>query len=124
MAYITTYYRDDKEMSLEKFKKIFDEDLKKENESLGWDISGAVCSDWGEGRDIELNGHEYKCRTVETYDSAKELFDDFMLEGCYDILFDVLKEMPETEIFNIVSKMKCVDVEDGKLMLKDKNDWY
>lgn len=123
MDCITTYYRDDKEMSFEEFEKIFDEDLEKENESLGWDIKGAVYSDWGNGRDVELNGHEYKCRTVEIYDSAKELFDDFMFEGYYDMLFDVLKEMSETEIFNIVSKLKCVDVKDGKLMLKDKNDW-
>lgn len=123
MDYITTYYRDDKEMSVEDFKKIFKEDLKKENESLEWDISGAVYSDWGEGRDIEINGHEYKSRTIEIYDSAKELFDDFMFEGYYDMLFDVLKEMSETEIFNIVSKMKCVDVKDGRLMLKDKHDW-
>lgn len=124
MGCITTFYRDDKEISFEEFKKIFKEDLEKENATLGWDISGAVYSDWGNGRDVELNGHEYKCRTVELYDSAKELFDDFMFEGYYDILFDVLKAMSETEIFNIVSKMKCVDVKDGKLMLKDKNDWY
>ena len=124
MDYITTYYRDDKEISFEEFKKIFKEDLEKENETLGWDISGAVYSDWGNGRDVTLNKHEYKCRTVSLYNSAKELFDDFMSEGYYDILFDVLKEMSEDEIFNIVSKMKCVNVQDGKLMLKDTNDWY
>lgn len=123
MDYITTYYRDDKEISVEEFKKLFKEDLKKANESLRWDISGAVYSDWSEGRDVELNGHEYKCRTIEIYDSAKELFDDFMFEGYYDMLFDVLKEMSEAEIFTIVSKMKCVDVKDGKLLLKDRHDW-
>ena len=29
MDYITTYYRDDKEISFEEFKKIFEEDLEK-----------------------------------------------------------------------------------------------
>lgn len=124
MDYITTYYRDDKEISFEEFKKIFEEDLEKENETLTWDISGAVYSDWGNGRDVTLNGHEYKCRTVRLYNSAKELFDDFMLVGDYDILLDVLKEMSENEIFNIASKMNCVNVQDGKLMLKDTDDWY
>lgn len=123
MDYITTYYRDDKEISFEELKKIFKEDLEKENEVLGWDISGAVYSDWGEGVDVKLNGHEYKCRTSEIYDSAKELFDDFMFYGEPELILDVLKQMTEEEIFNIVSRMKCVNIKDGKLILKDKHDW-
>lgn len=123
MDYITTYYRDDKEISFKEFQKMFEEDLEKENEDCTWDIRGAVYSDWGNGRDVELNGHEYKCRTDSLYDSAKELFEEFLLDGDCEMLLDVLKKMPETEIFNIVSKMECVNVKDGKLILKDKMDW-
>lgn len=123
MDYITTYYRDDKAISFEEFKKVFEEDLEKENECRIWDIRGAVYSDWGNGHDVVLNEHEYKCRTDSLYDSAKELFEEFLLDGDYEMLIDVLKEMPEAEIFNIVSKLECVNVKDGKLILKDKMDW-
>lgn len=121
MDCITTYYRDDKEISFEEFKKIFKEDLEKENETLGLDI--AIYTDWSDEGELVLNEYKYKCRTIRLYNSAKELFDEFMLEGCYDMLFDVLKEMSENEIFNIVSKMSCVNVQDGKLTLKDTADW-
>lgn len=123
MNYITTYYRDDKEISFAEFKKIFDDDLKKETEIHGWDMRSSVYIDWCNGHDITLNKHEYKCRTVELYDSAKELFDNFMFVGDYYMIIDVLKEMSEDEIFNIVSKLKCVNIKDGKLILKDKHDW-
>ena len=123
MDYITTHFRDRKELSFEEWSKMIDEDLDKENESLGWNISGAVYSDLGNGRDIELNGHYYQRRTNILYDSAKELFDDLMSDGQYDVILDVLKKMTEKEIYNIVSKMKCVNVKDNKLLLKDEKDW-
>ena len=124
MKYIVTHLRDGKELSFEEWKKMFDEDLDKENESLTWDISGAVYSDLGNGRDIDLNGHYYERKTDKLYDSAKELFEDLMDDGHYHVIFDVLKEMSEEEIFNIVSKMQCVDVKDSKCLLKDEKDWY
>ena len=123
MNYITTHFRDGKELSFDEWKRIFNEDLDKENKSLGWDISGAVYSDLGNGRDIILNGHSYQRRTNILYDSAKELFDDLMWDGEYEVIFDVLKEMTEKEIFNIVSKIKCVNIQEDKLLLKDKMDW-
>lgn len=123
MDYITTHFRDGKELSFEEWNKMIDEDLDKKNESLGWNISGAVYSDLGNGRDIELNGHYYQRRTDILYDSAKELFDDLMSDGQYDVILDVLKKMTEKEIYNIVSKMKCVNVKDNKLLLKDEKDW-
>lgn len=123
MNYITTHFRNGKELSFDEWKRMFNEDLDKENKSLGWDISGAVYSDLGNGRDIELNGHFYQRRTNILYDSAKELFDDLMCDGEYEVIFDVLKEMTEEEIFNIVSKIKCVNIQEDKLLLKDKMDW-
>lgn len=124
MDYITTHFRDGKELSFEEWKKMFNEDLDKENESLTWDISGAVYSDLANGRDIDLNGHYYERKTDKLYGSAKELFEDLMDDGHYDVIFDVLKEMSEKEIFNIVSKIHCVNIKDDKLLLKDEKDWY
>ena len=123
MKYITTYLRDGKELSVEEWKKMFEEDLDKENESLTWDISGAVYSDLANGRDMDLNGHYYERKTDRLYDSAKELFEDLIDDGHYDVIFDVLKEMSEKEIFYIVSKMQCVNITDNKLLLKDEKDW-
>ena len=123
MKYITTYLRDDKELSVEEWKKMFKEDLDKENESLTWDISGAVYSDLANGRDMDLNGHYYERKTDRLYDSAKELFEDLIDDGHYDVIFDVLKEMSEKEIFYIVSKIQCVNITDNKLLLKDEKDW-
>lgn len=123
IEYITTHLRDGKQVSNEEWNKMLKEDLAKENESLTWDISGAVYSDLGNGRDVELNGHYYERRTNMLYDSAKELFDDLMSEGQYDVILDALKEMTDEEIYNIVSKMKCVTVEAEKLLLKDEKDW-
>lgn len=121
--YITTYFRDNKELSHDEWSKMFKEDLRKENESSNWDISGAVYADLGNGRDIELNGHYYESRTDALYDSAKELFDDLMYDGHQDVILDVLNEMTEEEIFKIISKMKCVKAKDNKLLLKDEKDW-
>lgn len=121
--YITTHSRDGKQVSFEEWDKGIKEDLAKENENSTWDITGAVYSDLGNGRDIELNGHFYERRTNILYDSAKELFDDLMFDGQYDVIFDVLKEMTEDEIYNIVSRMSCVTVKDKKLLLKDEKDW-
>lgn len=123
VEYITTHLRDGEQVSNEEWSKMLKEDLAKENESLTWDISGAIFSDLGNGRDVELNGHYYESRTNMLYDSAKELFDDLMSEGQYDVILDTLKEMSEEEIFNIVSKMKCVITKDEKLLLKDEKDW-
>lgn len=123
VEYITTHLRDGEQVSNEEWSEMLKEDLAKENESLTWDISGAIFSDLGNGRDVELNGHYYESRINMLYDSAKELFDDLMSEGQYDVILDTLKEMSEEEIFNIVSKMKCVITKDEKLLLKDEKDW-
>ena len=123
MEYITTCFRDGTALPFEEWNKMIEEDLNKENESLTWDISGAVYTDLGNGRDIELNGHYYQRRTDTLYDSAKDLFNDLMFDGQYEVILEVLKEMTEEEIFGIVSKMKCVNVKDDKLLLKDEKDW-
>ena len=123
MEYFTTYYRDGKKISFEEFKMVFKEDLDKENESYAWDIRGAIYSDWNNGHDVALNGHEYKCRTDCLYNSARELLDDLMCYGDYEVIFDALKAMPDVEIFDIVSKMECVNIIGRRCILKDKKDW-
>lgn len=50
VEYIITHSIDGKQVSNEEWSKLLKEDLAKENESLTWDISGAVYSDLGNGR--------------------------------------------------------------------------
>ena len=123
--YITTYKRDGKEVSSEEWNKMLKEDIEKDVERFSFIIGykDAIYTDLSNGRDIELNGHYYETRTNSLYDSAKDLLDNLMFEGKYDVILKVLKEMPETEILNIVSRMKCINVKDGKLLLKDEKDW-
>lgn len=123
VEYITTYYRDGEPISHEEWSKMLDNDIKEENKYSTWNIAGAVYTDIGNGRDIEVNGHEYIGRTSLLYDSAKELLNDLMWEGHYEGIFDVLKQMTEEEVFNIVSKIEYVNIQDGKLLLKDEEDW-
>lgn len=123
MDYITTHFRDDIEISFKEWDKLIDEDIVTENKNLGWDITGAVSSDLGNSRDIYINGHSYKRRTVTVYDSAKELLDELIWDGHYDIICDVLKELSEEEIFTIISKIKYVTINDDKLLLRDEKDW-
>ena len=123
MNYINTYFRDGKSVSYEEWNKMLKEDIEKENKYSSWNVSDAIHSDIGNGRDVEANDHDYSSRTDILYDSAKELFEDLMCDGQYDVIFDVLKEMSEEEIFHIVSKMKCVNIKDNKLLLKDEKDW-
>ena len=123
MEYIVTRFRDGKEVSFEEWSKMLKEDVEKENEYSTWNISGAVYLDIGEGRDVEVNGHDYSQIIDSLYDSAKELLNDLIFDGHYDVILEVLKEMTEEETFTIVSKMKCVNVIDNKLLLKDEKDW-
>ena len=124
MKYIDTYFRDGKELSSEEWSQMLKIDLEIEQKSRNWDVAGVVYSDIGNGRDVEVNGHYYEQRTDFLYDSAKELFEDLMFEGHYDLIIDVLNEMDEEEIFTILSKSKCINVkENKKLLLKDEKKW-
>ena len=123
MKYIDTYFRDGKELSFEELKTIFKEDLNEEKKSFTWDISGSVYTDFYNGKDIELNGHVYATRTKILYDSAKELFNNLVTNGQSEIILEALNELTETELFGILSKIKCVNVKDNKLLLEDEKDW-
>lgn len=123
--YITIYLRDNQQISHEEWRNLLKEDVKKDEEKYSWNVSGAIFSDLANGREVEVNGHYYNSKTDIVYETAKELFEDLIFEGHYDLFFDVLKEMNEEEIFQIVSKMKCVkvDQEAKTLILKDEQDW-
>lgn len=124
MKYIDTYFRDGTKVSCEEWSQMLKIDLEIEQKSRSWDVAGVVYSDIGNGRDVEVNGHYYQQRTDFLYDSAKELFEDLMFDGHYDMIIDVLKEMTEEEVFNILSKSKCIHVKENRqLLLKDEKDW-
>lgn len=121
--YITIHLMDGKEISRDEWNKSFEKDLDIENEKHTWDIVQTVYTDLGSGRDMDLNGHLYQRKTNVLYDNAKELLDDLIMEdGAYMVL-NMLREMPETELFNLLSKVDRIDKHDRKLLLKyDEED--
>lgn len=121
--YITVYLRDGEEISRDKWKKLFDEDLNIENEKHTWDIIQTVYTDMGNGRDMDLNGHLYQMKTNVLYDNAKELLEDLVMEDGACMVLDVLREMPETQLSNLLSKAERIVKHDEKLLLKyDEED--
>lgn len=121
--YITVYLRDGEEISRDKWKKLFDEDLNIENEKHTWDIIQTVYTDLGNGRDMDLNGHLYQMKTNVLYDNAKELLEDLVMEDGACMVLDVLREMPETQLSNLLSKAERIVKHDEKLLLKyDEED--
>lgn len=122
--WIHHYYRDDKELPYEEWIKLFKEDLEKEAESRTWNIRGAVWTDYGNGRDQDLNGHEYKRRTDEVYDTAKELLEDMILYGKHCELIDVIESLSEDEAQMIVKHIDRAKRNGQKFVLEDDNDGY
>lgn len=124
MKYIDIYFKDGTEVSCEEWYAMINEDIEKVQEQHSAFWVSAVHSDLSNGRDVQINGHNYQQRTNILYDSAKELFEDLMFDGHYDVIVDVLKEMTEEEIFNVLSKSKCISAKENKqLLLIDEKDW-
>lgn len=121
-GYVTRYYRDGRELSQKEWEELFQLDLDEENKESTWDIVGAVMTDYSEGRDCCLNGHEYASRTDEIYSDAKELIADMINEGQSYELLNALSELPEEEAARFVRHISCVEVAEGKYILKDCND--
>ena len=116
--YIVIHLRDGKEINPDEWIDLFKKDIDIENEKFTWNITHAVYADFTNGRDMDLNGHLYQTRTNMLYDNAKELLEDLILEDGAYIVLDMLKEMPETELSNLLSKVDRIDKYDGKLLLK------
>lgn len=119
--YIDVNLRDGIELSRAEWVKFLNEDLDAENATKTWDIRGAVMTDIGNGRDIELNGHLYQQRIHTLYDSAKELLDEVIVNNPNDIL-EILEKMTEETIAEVVMQLENVEKKDGKYLLKDKGD--
>jgi hypothetical protein len=120
---IRRYYRDDKELSYEEWIKLFKEDLEKEAEGYTWDIRGAVWTDYGNGRDQDLNGHEYKARTDEVYDTAKELLESMIFDGKHSELIDAIESFTEAEAEMFVKYIDRVKKNNGMFILEDDEDY-
>ena len=87
-------------------------------DNVTWDIIQTVYADLGNGRDMDLNGHLYQRKTNVLYDNAKELLEDLIMEDGACVVLDMLREMPETELLNLLSQVDRIDKHDGKLLLK------
>ena len=118
--YINRYYRDDQELPYEEWIDAFKADLDKEAEGCTWDIRSAVWSDYGNGRDCELNKHEYKVRTHWIYDIAKELLDDMLAEGKYAELLAAIELLTENEAEMFVRHIRRVKRREQKYVLEDE----
>ena len=121
--YINHYYRNDKELSYEEWINQFKSDLDKENERRTWDISGAVWTDYGNGRDIELNGYVYKHRVEYVYNTAKELLEDMIFNGIDCELIEAIKSFSEEEAKMFVKHMDRVKKDGQKFILEDEEDY-
>ena len=121
--WIHHYYRDDEELPYEKWIKLFREDLDKEAEQYEWDVRSAVWTDYGNGRDLDLNGHEYKTRTDEVYDTAKELLEDMIFDGKHSELIDAIESLTEAEAEMFVKYIDRVKKNEQKFILEDDMDY-
>ena len=119
--WIHHYYRDNKELPYEEWIKLFKEDLEKEAEGYEWDIRGAVWTDYGNGRDQDLNGHEYKTRTDEVYNTAKELLESMIFDGEHSELIDAIESFTEAEVF--VKYISRVKKNNDMFILEDDEDY-
>lgn len=124
MDYITTYFRDGKQVSHEEWNRMLEEDIKKENEYSTWDIYGAVCTVIGEGRDVEVNGHDYSSRTDYVYDTAKELIEDMIFDGRSCELIEAITALSEEEAEMFVKYIDRVKKNEQKFILEDDGEYY
>lgn len=121
---IFAYFKDDVKLSFDEWCESINKDAKLEAQLLGHDYSSAIHTDIGNGRDVEINGHNYSSRVDKLYSSATELFNDLMNEGHHDVILNALYKISEQELFNILSKIKPVCVKhNNKLLLYDEKDW-
>ena len=119
MDYITTYFRDGKQVSHEEWNRMLKEDTKKENEYSTWDISGVICTDIGEGRDVEVNGHDYSSRTDSVYDTAKELLEDMIFDGRSYELIEAITALSEEEARVFIKYIDSVKTNEQKFILEE-----
>ena len=118
--YICVNLRDGVELPRNEWFKLLQEDIDAENATKSWDIKGAVMTDIGNGRDIDLNGHLYQQKNHILYDSAKELFDRVVWSDVNRII-EILEKMPEEKIAEIVMQLENVEKKDEKFLLKEEN---
>lgn len=122
MDYITTYFRDGEQLSHEEWNKMLEEDIEKENEHSTWDVSSVICSDIGEGRDVEVNGHDYSIRTDYVYDTAKELLEDMIFDGKSYELIEAVKSLSEEEAKIFIKHIERVKKSGQKFILEDDEE--
>lgn len=121
--YIHRYYRDDEELPYENWIELFKADLDKEAECHKWNVRSAVWTDYANGRDSYLNGHEYKARTDEAYNSAKELLESMVYDGKHSELIDAIESFTEAEAEMFVKYISRVKKNNDMFVLEDDEDY-
>ena len=119
--WIHHYYRDDEELPYEEWISLFKEDLEIEAKSHVWDIRGAVWTDYGNGRDQDLNGHKYKRRTDEVYNTAKDLLESMICDGVHLELIEAIEALSESDAEMFVKYINRVKRCENIFILEDGN---
>ena len=123
MDLISRYYRDDKEFPYEEFVRLFKEDLEEENKNREWDIRHYALTDFNNGRDSYINGHEYKFRTDYVYNTAKDLLNSMIWEGFEAEVIDAIESLSEEEAEMLVKYIDRAKKDKEKFILKDDKDY-
>lgn len=110
VEYKTLNCRDGKIIeSQEEWSELLRKDIDAENETNTWIIQPSVYySDLNNGREIDINGHDYQYKTVCEALTAKDMFNAFIEEGMYDELFDALNKIDEETMQKIIKHMPSI----------------
>lgn len=117
--YINRYFRDNKELPLEEWLELFNEDMKiaaDKSEYAGF--CGSVITDRSNGRPCRLNNHIYTQREDVKYESAVEVI-DHMLAYDTDALVKAIEKLPDGAQQILVLNIERVKKIDDKFVVED-----
>lgn len=117
MEFININLRDEKELPFKEWNDHLKQDIEIENSKTTWNITPSINTDLSNGRTVNVNGHSYSQKTNIEYDSAYELYEDFVYEDPWTII-DIIKNLPDEEIENIILKIDRVEKVNKKFLLK------
>lgn len=110
IEYITLNCRDGKIIdSQEEWSKLLQQDIDKENEMCICNIAPCYYySDLDNGREVDINHHIYKYKTICKAHTAKDIFNAMIEEGMYDELFEALNKVDESIIRKVIEQIPSI----------------
>ena len=74
-------------------------------------------------RFVDLNGHVYHVRRDYEFGSLTELLDEIFHQVPDEVIVNGLNQLSEEEIKKFLLNTGCVNFENDKFILKDKDYW-